>query len=59
MKLFVAIALAGVLITSALPSNGSTGARELSACLPLRVGQSPPLAKTGDPCLQSELERSG
>ena len=54
MKLFMAIAMAGILLAAIQPSSASTGDREL--CLPLQVGKCRPLAKTGDKDLQAALD---
>jgi beta-lactamase class A len=58
MKLLLTILMASIFFITTQYSSASTGARELSGCLPLQVGQYRSFAETGDEGLQSALERA-
>jgi beta-lactamase class A len=49
--------MASIFFITTQYSSASAGARELSGCLPLQVGQYRPFAKAADEGLQSALER--
>lgn len=50
--------MAGIFCTTTQSSCASTGARELSDCLPFRAGAYRPFAETADEGLQTALERA-
>lgn len=58
MKLLLAILMISIFFITTEYSSASTGACELSGCLPLQAGQYRPFAETGDEGLQSVLERA-
>lgn len=59
MKLLLTILTASIFFITTQYSSASTGARELSGCLPfLPAGQYRSFAETGDEVLQSALERA-
>ncbi len=58
MKLLSTILMASIFFTTTNPSNAGAGARELSGCMPLQVGQYRPFAETADEVLQSALENA-
>ena len=59
MKLLLTILMASIFFITTQYSSASTGARELSGCLPfLHAGQYRSFAETGDEGLQSALERA-